>query len=97
MPGPKGVITVEGSFEKAYYCEQDCISQAAPLVTPYALDGPSRNAKRAPAEETAKAAVALDQLSIGEAAKTPGGSGARLAPPSRRSAPRRGGPNRGEF
>jgi hypothetical protein len=21
MPGPKGVITVEGSFEQAYYCE----------------------------------------------------------------------------
>ena len=34
MPGPKGVITVEGSFEQAYYYEQDCIAQAATLVTP---------------------------------------------------------------
>jgi hypothetical protein len=35
MLGLKGVITVEGSFEQAYYCEQDCIAQAATLVTPY--------------------------------------------------------------
>ena len=28
MPGPKGIITIEGSFEQAYYCEQDCITQA---------------------------------------------------------------------
>ncbi|XP_066392319.1 uncharacterized protein [Miscanthus floridulus] len=25
MPSPKGVITVEGSFEQAYYCEQDYV------------------------------------------------------------------------
>ncbi|XP_066341310.1 uncharacterized protein [Miscanthus floridulus] len=25
MPGPKGVIIIEGSFEQAYYSEQDCV------------------------------------------------------------------------
>jgi hypothetical protein len=34
MPGPKGVITIEGSFEQAYYCEQDYVAQAAALVAP---------------------------------------------------------------
>jgi hypothetical protein len=33
MPDPKGVITVEGSFEQAYYCEQDYVAQTATLVT----------------------------------------------------------------
>jgi hypothetical protein len=32
MPGPKGVIIIKGSFEQAYYCEQDCIAQAATLI-----------------------------------------------------------------
>jgi hypothetical protein len=32
MPGPK-VITVEGSFEQAYYYEQDCVTQVATLIT----------------------------------------------------------------
>ena len=27
MPDPKGVITVEGSFEQAYYYKQDCVAQ----------------------------------------------------------------------
>jgi len=36
MPNPKAVITVEGSFEQAYYCEQDYITQAAMLIAPYA-------------------------------------------------------------
>jgi hypothetical protein len=26
MLGPKGVITVEDSFEQAYYCEQDYVT-----------------------------------------------------------------------
>ena len=26
MPSTKGVITVEGSFKQAYYCEQDYIT-----------------------------------------------------------------------
>jgi hypothetical protein len=32
MPGPKGVITIAGSFEQAYYCEQDYVAQAVALV-----------------------------------------------------------------
>ncbi|XP_066341537.1 uncharacterized protein [Miscanthus floridulus] len=35
MPGPNGVIIIEGSFEQAYYCEQDCIAQVATLSAPY--------------------------------------------------------------
>jgi hypothetical protein len=34
MFGPKGVITIEGIFEQAYYCEQDCVAQVATLITP---------------------------------------------------------------
>jgi len=34
MPGPKGVITVESSFQQAYYYEQDCITQVAMLIAP---------------------------------------------------------------
>ena len=34
MPDPKRVITVEGSFEQAYYYEQDCVTQAAVLIAP---------------------------------------------------------------
>jgi hypothetical protein len=43
MPAPKGVITIEGSFEQGYYCEQDCVTQAATLITPYAPDGSDRD------------------------------------------------------
>ena len=35
MPSPKGVITIEGSFEQAYYYEQDCVAQVAALSAPY--------------------------------------------------------------
>jgi len=87
MPGLKGVITIEGSFERAYYYEQDCIAQATVLIDPYAPNGPDRNAGRALVEETSKTVVGLDRPSIGKAVKTSGGNGARLAPPSRRSAP----------
>ncbi|XP_066365201.1 uncharacterized protein [Miscanthus floridulus] len=34
MASQKGVITVEGSFKQAYYCEQDYVAQAAALITP---------------------------------------------------------------
>ena len=40
MPGLKWVITVEGSFEQAYYYEQDCITKpphSSPPVIPMAL------------------------------------------------------------
>jgi hypothetical protein len=80
MPSPKGVITIEGSFEQTYYCEQSCIAQAATLVTPCASDGPGRDVGRASAEGVAKAAAMLNRLSIGKAAKTPGGSGGLVGP-----------------
>ena len=60
MPDPKGVITVEGSFEQAYYYKQDCVAQVAALITPYAPNGPSHNAGRAPVEEAAKMVAVLD-------------------------------------
>jgi hypothetical protein len=75
MPGPKGIITVEGSFEEAYYCEQDYIMQPASLIAPCAPNGPGRDAGGAPAKEATKAAAVLDRLSIGEADKVPSGSG----------------------
>jgi hypothetical protein len=64
MPGPKGVITVEGSFEQAYHCEQDCVTQAAALVAPCASDSPGHDAGRASMEEATKAAAVPDQPSI---------------------------------
>jgi hypothetical protein len=80
MPSPKGVIIVEGSFEQAYYCEQDYITQAAALVTPCAPDGPNRDVGRAPMEGVAKAAAKLDRSSIDRAAKTLGDSGGSVGP-----------------
>jgi len=80
MPGPKGVITIKGSFEQAYYYEQDCVTQAAALVTPYDPDGSSRDIGRAPAEEATKTAVVLDPLSIGEANTITGESGGLAGP-----------------
>ena len=74
MLGPKGVITVEGSFEQAYYYEQDCVTQAAALIAPRALDGPSRDTGRAPAKEVAKAMAALNRPSIDGAADDSGSS-----------------------
>jgi hypothetical protein len=87
MPGPKGVITIEGNFEQAYYCEQDYIAQATTLITPYAPNGPSHDARRTLVEEATKTMVVLDRPSIGKAVKPTGDSGGLLAPPSRRSAP----------
>ena len=75
MPGPNGVITIEGSFEQAYYYEQDYIAQAVMLIAPYDPDGSSHDIGRAPAEEAAKAAAVLDRPSIDEANKVPGSSG----------------------
>jgi hypothetical protein len=60
MPGPKGVITVEGSFEQAYYIKQDYVAQATTLITPYAPDGHGRNTERASVEEAAKTVAVLD-------------------------------------
>ncbi|XP_066351397.1 uncharacterized protein [Miscanthus floridulus] len=80
MPGLKWVITVEGSFEQAFYCEQDCVSQAVALVAPYAPNGPDHNARRAPVEEATKMAAVLDQPSIGKAVKTSSGRGGLAGP-----------------
>jgi hypothetical protein len=55
MHDPKGVITVEGSFEQAYYYEQDCITQVAALVAPCDPNGSGRDVGRALAEEASKA------------------------------------------
>ena len=85
MPNLKGVITVEGSFEQAYYCEQDCVAQAATLIIPYAHDGSGRDTEGAPVEEATKAAVMLDWPSIDEVPKA--SSGGSTGPPSRRSVP----------
>jgi hypothetical protein len=46
-PDPKGVITVKGNFKQAYYCEQDCVTQATTLVATYDLDGSGRDTGRA--------------------------------------------------
>jgi hypothetical protein len=80
MPGPKGVITIEGSFEQAYYYEQDCVTQVVTLITPDAPDGLGRDIGRAPVEEAAKTAVVLDRLSIDKTVKTSGSSGGLAGP-----------------
>jgi len=80
IPSPKGVIIIEGSFEQAYYYEQDYVTQVATLVTPCAPDGTGHDAERALAEESTKAAVVLDRSSIGEVANNPGGSGGSAGP-----------------
>ena len=80
MPDPKGVITVEGSFEQAYYYEQDCVTQVAALVAPYAPDGPDHNVGRALVEEATKMVAVLDQPSIGKAVKTSSDSGGSASP-----------------
>ena len=80
IPIPKGVITVEGSFEQAYYYEQDCVAQATALVAPYDPNGSGHNAGRASAEEATKVAVALDRSSIDEVDKVTRGSGGLASP-----------------
>jgi hypothetical protein len=80
MPSPKGIITVKGSFEQAYCCEQDCITQAATLITPCAPNGPSHDIGRTLAEEATKMVVVLDLPSIGKAVKTSSGSGRSTSP-----------------
>jgi len=80
MPSPKGVITIEGSFEQAYYYEQDYVAQAAALIAPYALDGPGRDAGRVPTKGTTKAVVVPGHPNVGEAAKTSGGNDGLVSP-----------------
>jgi hypothetical protein len=80
MPNPKGVIIVKGSFEQAYYYEQDCVTQAVALITPYPPDGPDRDIERALAKEAVKAAAVPSRPGISEAAKIPGGSDGSASP-----------------
>ena len=80
MPGPMGVITVEGSFKQAYYCEQDSVAQVTVLIVPCVLDGSTHDVGRASGEEATKAAAVVDRLSIGEVVKAPGGSGGSAGP-----------------
>ena len=90
MPNPKGVITIEGSFELAYHCEQDCVAQAAALVAPCAPDGPGCDKGRVPVEEAAKAVAMLNQPSIGKAVKTSGGHNGSTSPSIRALGPLEG-------
>jgi len=90
MPSPKGDITIEGSFEQAYYCEQDHITQAATLMAPCALDSPGRDIGRALAKKVAKVVVVLNHPRVTRQPRLLAAAMAWLAPPIRRSAPRRG-------
>ena len=87
---PQGVITVEGSFEQAYYCEQDCVAQAGALITPYAPNGLGYDTGRASVKGPAKEAAALDQPSIGEAAKVRGGNNGSASPSNQALGPLEG-------
>jgi hypothetical protein len=80
MSGPKGVITVKGSFEQAYYYEQDYVIQGAVLITPCAPNGLGRDTRRVPTKEEAKVATVPDHLGPGEVAKTPSGSDGSASP-----------------
>ncbi|XP_066373583.1 uncharacterized protein [Miscanthus floridulus] len=90
MPSPKGVITIEGSFELAYHYEQDYVAQAAALVAPYAPDGPGHDKGRVPMEEAAKAMAMLNQPSIGKAVKTSGSRNGSTSPSIRALGPLEG-------
>ncbi|XP_066361182.1 uncharacterized protein [Miscanthus floridulus] len=87
IPNLKGVITVKGRFEQAYYYKHDYVTQAVTLVTPGAPNRPSHDVGRALVEEATKTAAVLDRPSIGEAVKTSSDGGGRLTPLSRRSTP----------
>ena len=80
MPSPKGIITVEGSFEQAYYYEQDCVTQAAMLVAPCAPDDPNHGAGMAPVEKATEMEVMLDRPSISKAVKASDGNGGSAGP-----------------
>ena len=80
MPSLKEVIIIDGSFEQAYYYEQDCIAQADALVASFAPDSLGHDEGRAPEEEATKTAAVLDRLSIVKAVKTSSGSGGLAGP-----------------
>jgi hypothetical protein len=80
MPGPNGVITIEGSLEKAYYCKQDSVTQAAALLAPCGPTGSSIDARMAPAKGGAPATAVLDRSSSSEAPDTIGGGKSSAGP-----------------
>jgi hypothetical protein len=59
IPSPNGVITVKGNFRQAYYCEQDCIAQAAALSASYDPADSGCNTRRAPMKEGTKVMTTL--------------------------------------
>jgi hypothetical protein len=81
MPGPNGVITVESSFEQAYYHEQDYVAQAATLSAIYVPVGSGCDVARVPMKAGIKVMAKLDQPSIGKVPDATGDSD-RLASPS---------------
>jgi hypothetical protein len=78
MPRPNGVITIEGSFEQAYYYMQDCIAQATALITPYGPYGSGHDTGRALAKEAIEEALGIP--SIGEAPRASGGNNGSASP-----------------
>jgi hypothetical protein len=90
MPGPNEVITVEGSFEQAYYCDQDCVAQAVIVLASHGPASSDRNAREVLAKEKAKVMASLDLPSSNEAPDTTSGHDGSAGPPSRCSLPRRG-------
>jgi hypothetical protein len=51
MPNPNGVIIVAGSFEQTYYCDQDCITQAAAMSISCSPASFCHDTGRAPVKE----------------------------------------------
>ncbi|XP_066360914.1 uncharacterized protein [Miscanthus floridulus] len=90
MPGSNGVITIEGSFEKAHYYEQHCVAQAAALITFCDPDGSGSDIGRASTEEAAKVAAVLDRPRIDEANKVPSSNGGSASPSIEALGPRKG-------
>jgi hypothetical protein len=78
MPRPNGVITIEGSFEQAYYYMQDCIAQATALITPCGPYGSGHDTGRALAKEAIEEALGIP--SIGEAPRASGGNNGSSSP-----------------
>lgn len=71
MPSPNGVISVEGSFEQAYYCDQDYVAQAVIVLVSHGPMSSDRDAREVLAKEKAKAMAPLDRPSSDERCSLP--------------------------
>jgi hypothetical protein len=80
MSGPNRVITIEGSLEQAYYCEQDSVAQAAALSAPCGPTSSSIDARMAPAKGGALVMAVLDRLGSSEAPDAIGGGEGSAGP-----------------